>query len=169
MYRFLLIICFAISFQAIAQPKKVIYRISITKMDGKIKPGYLRSVSDSTLTISAKHNKLTPEQVLAYSEISVIKIRKHRAILNGWLLGTAGGATLGAIIGRATYQEPECSGFICVDFGPGFQTLGGGIIGGLAGGVIGISVGSKSKKIKLSGDKKAFTDAQAELKNLIVQ
>jgi hypothetical protein len=168
MHRLLLLVCIIVSFQTTAQPEKVIYRLSIVKLDGKIMTGYLRSVSDTALILTAKPNVLTPEQQLSYSEIDVIKIRKHRAILKGWLLGTAGGAAVGAIIGRATYEEPECTGF-CFDLGPGVQTFAGGIIGGLAGGVIGISVGSKSKKVKLSGDKNAFTAAREELSKLIVE
>jgi hypothetical protein len=59
----------------------------------------------------------------------------------GFLLGTAAGAA----IGRATYDNPGCSGDVCFDFGPGLATFGGALLGGASGMVIGGIIGANSK------------------------
>jgi hypothetical protein len=56
------------------------------------------------------------------------------------------GAAAGALIGWATYEEPEpIPGEWNFDFGPGFDVLAGGILGApagfLLGGMIGLSAG----------------------------
>ncbi len=57
------------------------------------------------------------------------------------------GSLAGAFIGYASYEECKSQGlFSCIgDFGPGFNALGGALVGGLGGGVVGALIGGSSK------------------------
>jgi len=57
----------------------------------------------------------------------------------------AGGAT-GALIGLATYEEPDPANGFTLDFGPGANALAGGILGGLGGFVVGGMIGASAGK-----------------------
>jgi hypothetical protein len=87
------------------------------------------------------------------SVVEVRKINKPR-FWRGAGIGLLAGTVAGAMIGRASYQEPKPSpNEWNFDFGPGLNTFGGGIVGGaagfLAGGLIGVAAG-RDEVYKLS-------------------
>ena len=72
----------------------------------------------------------------------------HRRTLRGVGLGFLVGAATGAVLGLASYQEPDCSqSFICLDFGPGFAALAGAVVFSVPGMVIGGIVGAKKHEV----------------------
>ena len=70
-------------------------------------------------------------------DIKVIKLSRKSRAYEGALIG----GVAGALIGRATYQKPKNTGWIDLDFGPGFNTAAGGLIGMAAGGLVGATAG----------------------------
>jgi hypothetical protein len=83
----------------------------------------------------------------------IFKLRKS-GFRKGAGIGLIGGTIVGAIIGRLSYKKPKHGGFISFDFGPGFSTFGGALLGGgagfLVGGIIGYSRGESKKEYNLS-------------------
>ncbi len=58
--------------------------------------------------------------------------------------GTLGGAVLGGIIGGATYEKPNSTSGFTLDFGPGFNIVGGAIAGAVGGFLVGGVIGATS-------------------------
>lgn len=135
--------------QVIAQPRAKMYKLKITTKTGRVKSGYLREMTDSTLLISPQPLLESPVESIKNKSIQSITVRERHAIWKGVLIGAGTGAFIGGLIGYATYKEPVCYSF-CLDFGPEADALGGGLIGGAAGALIGLAVGSSSKYIKLN-------------------
>jgi hypothetical protein len=72
-----------------------------------------------------------------------VSVGRHKRRWRGAGLGFLGGAALGAVIGAATYQKPDCAGdaYFC-DLGQGFDaTFGAALLGG-AGAVVGAITGA---------------------------
>lgn len=72
----------------------------------------------------------------------------QRGTLHGARVGSALGMFIGAVVGAATYQRPDCNpntDFLCLDFGPGFNILGGMAIGIVGGGLTGALIGSQTR------------------------
>lgn len=135
-------------------------------MEGEIHKGYLSHLNDSTFYISVVPVLFgAPDQRnknrFSYPAIAQVILKRKGNVGKGILLGTLSGAAIGAIIGLVTYQEPDCGPgtWFCLDFGPGFSALGGGIIGAFGGGLIGGIAGASAKKTFSIGGKKEKYDA----------
>jgi hypothetical protein len=65
----------------------------------------------------------------------------------GGLAGILVGSAVGAMIGLAAYESPDCTpeSFMCLDFGPGMSALAGGVLGGVALGSAGVIVGALAR------------------------
>ena len=74
-----------------------------------------------------------------------LSVGRHKRRWRGAGLGLLGGAALGAVIGAATYQKPDCSGeaYFC-DLGRGFDASFGAVVFGGVGAVTGALVGAGS-------------------------
>ena len=59
-------------------------------------------------------------------------------------VGFLAGFGIGAMVGLATYRKSDCAA-ACIDFGPGFDALAGGVVFGATGAVIGLLTGSVPK------------------------
>lgn len=81
---------------------------------------------------------------------SLVEMRnfKKSQFLKGAGIGFLAGAAAGALIGWATYEEPQPSpeSFILLDFGPGANALAGGVVGGLGGLLLGGAIGASAGK-----------------------
>ena len=76
--------------------------------------------------------------------IGVLECFKKGHFLRGAAIGTLVGATVGVIVGYATYQKPEPNGSFTVNLGPGLSELSGGLIGGVGGFIVGGVIGASS-------------------------
>lgn len=120
------------------------YRAVLSTSIGKVK-GRLIAVTDSGLSVQMKRGV----DVFAYSEINRIKFIRIDQEPKGLLLGGAGGAAAGAIVGsialsKGKQGEPKAlSGVV--------GGIGGGLLGAIVGGAIGIIVHNKysAKKITI--------------------
>jgi hypothetical protein len=68
----------------------------------------------------------------------------------GAKIGLAGGLAIGAIAGAAAYRDPGCGGegaMFCIDLGPGLDIVLGAMIGGAAGALVGVLVGSHPTEV----------------------
>lgn len=73
----------------------------------------------------------------------------QRGTLHGARVGIAFGALIGVVVGAATYERPDCNpatDFLCLDFGPGFNILGGMAVGIVGGGLTGALIGSQTRE-----------------------
>lgn len=105
--------------------------------------GELIRMAGDTVLISSAAATQTVWVVTAAHRLEV-SAGTHRRTLRGIGLGFLVGAATGAVIGLATYQEPDCIQF-CIDLGRGFTALAGAAVLSVPGAVIGGIVGAKSK------------------------
>lgn len=110
----------------------------------------LKKIKGDTLICEHENNEI------GINIVELDKIYKIRPS-NFWKsagIGLIGGAVTGGIIGRASYKKPESDGYFTIDFGPGFSTLGGAILGGgtgfLVGGIVSVSKKGSKKEYDLS-------------------
>lgn len=146
----IIILLLTLGINAIAQPSPKIYKLKITTKTGRVKSGYLREMTDSTLVISPQPLSGSPVESVKNRSIQSISVRERHAVWKGTLIGAGAGAFVGGLIGYASYEKPSCSGGFCFDLGPEADTLGGAILGGAAGAIIGLVAGSSSKQVKLN-------------------
>lgn len=73
-------------------------------------------------------------------------MRRHN--LRGMGIGLLVGAGIGAAIGLASYEKPDCSQqqFLCLDFGPGVAAAAGAVMFAVPGMVIGGIAGSAKRE-----------------------
>ena len=170
MNRLITLILLVAAIQVVAQPKNKIYKLRVFITDGKVKSGYLRELNDSVIVISPQPVLRSKTESIPLKSIKSVRARDRHALWRGTLLGAAGGALLGALIGVATYEPTDCTGaFICLDFGPGYNAAGGAVIGALSGAVIGLAAGSSSKEIKLNEGQDSSKLISGELGQYIIQ
>ncbi len=111
--------------------------------NGKFIKGELIAVKRNSLLLLESGIDVTVD----IKDVKVIKIIKKSLAGVGFLVG----GCVGAIIGLASYYaKPEPTGSIIIDPGPGLNTIGCGIVGGLIGLVIGGAAGI-DKKIQIEG------------------
>ena len=79
---------------------------------------------------------------LPYAGISRLDVStgRHRKVLKGAAIGTLSAGAVGAILGAATYQPCESSGFDCL-LAP-TSASGSAVVGGVLGGTLGLIVGT---------------------------
>jgi hypothetical protein len=102
-------------------------------------------VHDSSIVVVPLEfrNELTPEVIREYGKTisydSLTRLHKipgATSIGSAIALGSLTGIIVGGIIGYASYKPPDCTWF-CIDFGPGFDALGGAVVGIIPGGILG--------------------------------
>ena len=84
-------------------------------------------------------------QSISTSQIREISVKnKGRGAWEGFGLGLASGAALGAVIGLGSGSDPESGGFGPPSFSAGDKALGYGIVFGGGAGLLGIPIGSST-------------------------
>ena len=136
-------------------PRKKTYKAIIVLNNGKSIRGTLIDIARDSMHLLISKS-IAP---ISLSDIQTLKVRRKGAVGTGILIGVCSGVFLGYIIGYQTYSPPECSGGLCIDFGPHFSGVAGSLLGILSGSLVGAVIGSGSKEITL--DKK---DDYAELR-----
>ncbi len=116
----------------------------IQQKDGDLVGGELIAVKENSLLLLERDSGA--DVTVDIEDISVIKINNKSKAGVGLL---AGGA-IGAFLGYATYSKPKSEGWITMDFGPGGNAAGGGILGGLLGLLIGATEGT-DETIQIEG------------------
>lgn len=118
--------------------------VIIRKNDGRSIRGELIAVKKSSLLVLGSQSQA--DESADIGDIKEIRfLRKSRA-KEGLIIGGIGGA----LIGLATYQEPKNTGWITIDFGPGANAAGGGLLGIAVGGIIG-AIAGKDQTIQIEG------------------
>ena len=175
MNRTLIILAMTIVFHAFAQPKSnvnraKVYKLKVFTKSNRVKSGYLRSLNDSTMVISSQPLFDSPLESISYKSIAFIRVRGRQSLWKTSLLGAAGGALLGSMIGLATYEKPDCSNaFVCIDFGPGFNMVAGAFFGGVSGALIGLAAGSSSRKIQIKQNQNSGGYIYGEMTRYVIQ
>jgi hypothetical protein len=102
----------------------------------------LDSLVGNILYVTGKKGSL-PVSIEVISKLKVA--RKKRPILRGMGLGALAGIPVGAIVGLASYKEPDPYSSTW-DWGPGFSAGGGVLVGCLSGFPVGAIVGAFSTR-----------------------
>lgn len=134
--KYIITICAWLAFTLVANSQKTIFLRVFDATGKKIQNGFLRSVSDSSLTIQSA-GKITEVPV---SNISMIKVKRsfgHTVAISSGI-----GAAGFAIFGAAT-ADPEAWVF---GYTAGEGAAAGFIVGALAGATVGSIIGATSKK-----------------------
>ena len=103
-------------------------------------------VSHSADSLVVKSDKDSSTVALASAQVAQVDVSRGRRTkkLKGAAIGLLSGASIGALVGYATYKEPPCrtSGGFCFDFGPEFEAAAGATMLGAVGVLVGTVVGS---------------------------
>ena len=138
-------------FSAEAQKK---YIVHITLKSGGTIKGVLVNTTKDSLSMSIRNLQRIR---IGMTEIKSIRIRRRGAIGLGAGIGAGSGAIIGGVVGYASYTPPDCTNSLfCFDFGPGFDAIGGAVIGAAAGSLIGLAIGSAGKEFIVEGDQTKF-------------
>jgi hypothetical protein len=153
----ILILTFQNGLSQSIKKKRKAYQIQITNLDGTKSAGIFHSVDDSTFRIASIKRRDTTFQSIPVVEINKFLIRKKGVIGTSMAIGMF----TGAVIGFATYKEPDCDpASFCFDFGPGPPMGIGAGIGALMGAAIGVSL---IKKWEIKGSKERFDELRPQL------
>ncbi len=137
-------------FSAEAQKR---YTVFVGLKGGENLKGTLIRTTQDSLSVNIGNFR----RVFGVSEIKSIRIRRKGAVGRGVGFGAGTGAFLGGIIGYASYTPPDCSNsWFCLDFGPGLDTIAGGLIGAVGGLLAGALIGSAGKEFKIEGNQAQF-------------
>ena len=138
-------------FSAEAQKK---YTVRITLKSGGTIKGVLVHATKDSLSMSIRNLQRIR---IGVTEIKSFRIRRRGAIGLVAGIGAGTGAIIGGIVGYASYTPPDCANSLfCFDFGPGFDAIGGGVIGAAAGSLIGLAIGSAGKEFIVEGAQTKF-------------
>lgn len=159
--RILLILFILIAITLPAQVKKNRYRIKVIFVNDAILKGDLISLNDSSIHM-VKYRPMA-DTVLMINDIMKISVLRKGAPTTGFLAGLGIGAGLGAAIGYVSYSPPSCDGGFCLDFGPEFSALGGALLGGVAGGLIGMAARSVYTEYPIYGNRNAYHNFRHQL------
>ena len=115
-------------------------RVRITQAGQKPRVAVVVARSADTLVVRWPEN--TNAVALPYAGISRLDVStgRHRKVLKGAAIGTLSAGAVGAILGAATYQPCESSGFDCL-LAP-TSASGSAVVGGVLGGTLGLIVGT---------------------------
>lgn len=153
-----LILSFQFGFSQITEKKRKVYLIQVTHLDGANSKGIFYSMDDSIFRVAKVNKRDTSFQNIPVVEINKCLIRKKGIIGTSMAIGMFAGA----VIGFATYKEPDCEpgSFLCLDFGPGPPAGTGAAIGGLVGLAVGASI---VKRLEINGSKERFDELRPQL------
>lgn len=137
------IICFMFASAVLARENN--WQLTLANGD-TISSVLLQRLQGDSLAISFAISDTTLMKWISVESIVELRKVKKSKFWKGAGIGFVAGAAVGALIGRASYEEPEPTpGDWNLDFGPGFNTSVGGILGApvgfLLGGIIGSSAG----------------------------
>ncbi|MCU7550829.1 hypothetical protein OCK74_17045 [Chitinophagaceae bacterium LB-8] len=143
------------------------YKSKLVTLYDRTCMGYLSNLTDSKIYISnnqisyGEHPNLNAQKKFSYTEMSQVSLRQKGSIGRGILIGTISGSLFGAFVGLIAYQKPNCGtgAWVCIDLGPSYSALGGGIVGALTGALIGGIIGATNKKVSALHEKKEKHDA----------
>jgi hypothetical protein len=135
--------------------------------------GYLRSISDTSVSISANpaffRGYSTPNvgpSTINYNKISYITIWRKGGAGRGILIGALGGAALGAIGGLASGDDKSTANNGCLPcFSASDKAVGFGLVSGLVGGLVGGMVGAVAghTTFNIESKKEKFDDFKWKL------
>lgn len=148
-----LLVCYFISAFAFAQGKKHIATI-IENKSGSIIKGLLYAVSDTDVVLTFRNiseSQMKNAQVhYKFDKIDLLKIRrKNNPAIYSAIGGILGGSIL-YVVGHNSYKKPTKEGEIDTFGSATNQGLFFGGIGLVAGFSVGITIGSKNKKININ-------------------
>lgn len=142
------------------------YHVNITLRDGQKVKGVLKLIGNDRIQVlerkiigKARTGVDKVPDTLHYSRIQTIKIRNIGAAIGGFLGGTVIGVIVGGLIG---YLVPNADTY---DYDDDFRILTGFLgagIGGVAGGIGGAKLGSRS--FEINGYYDNFQDFRARMK-----
>ncbi len=131
--------------------------VIIQRIDGTQVRGELIAVKEESILLLDRD--MGVDVSVDIEDIMAIRIVKKGNAGGAFLIGGA----IGASVGYLTYSKPESKGWITIDFGPGMNVAGFGILGGLIGLVIGAFSGT-DKTIQIEG--KSDTEIRGILEKL---
>jgi hypothetical protein len=135
--------------------KKKVFITRITLMNKKSVKGLIYELHDDAIRMAVIEKKDTVFQNINITDIK--KITSHR---KGVMPSTiVGGMLAGAIVGLATYEEPDCDGF-CFDFGPEMPMAVGAVMGGFVGTCVGLGL---HKAFTLNAKQEAYERVKPQL------
>lgn len=103
-------------------------------------------VSHSADSLVVKSDRDSSTVALASAQVARLDVSRgrHTQKFKGAKIGWMSGASIGALVGYAMYEDPHCGGesWFCIDFGPGFDAAVGATLLGTVGVLVGAMVGS---------------------------
>jgi hypothetical protein len=162
--------------QAIPPSKAAYYNWIYLNNSSRVLKGIILATNDSSIQFinksflaSGKVMASYQVQVIPISTIESIKYRKRNSLAKGTLLGAAGGAAAGALIGYASGDD-ECQptgGWLdCLFVYSAEEKAGlGAILGIMPGMSIGLLLGSRRETIHIKGEQQVYNLTRDELKN----
>ena len=150
------------------------FKIWVNLPNEQIRSVGLYETGDSSIVVAKTNNSYPPNDVLTKTipveYIVGIQARKKGRIGKGILAGAGVGIVLGAVVGALTYKPPPpCppKGFcLNLDFGPGFDAIGGVAIGLPIGILIGGLVGSARQTFIINGNQNRYAAQRDKLRQL---
>lgn len=151
-----------VALPSVAQIEEGRYKVRIVTVKDEILKGSFLSMTDSTIRLRPSFDS-AEDTIISYQVIETLKLRRRNNAGKGFLLGLATGSGLGALVGFISYSPPDCSNGWCLDFGPGFSALAGGLTGGMIGGLFGLGIGTSYQEFEIHGDAQRFRMVQPQL------
>lgn len=104
--------------------------------------GRVVAVQGDSLRVARDHSADTVRFAVSQLTSLDLSVGRHKRRWRGAGIGFLGGAALGAAVGAATYQKPDCTGsaYFC-DIGRGADVVVGATVVGAVGAVAGAVVG----------------------------
>ena len=157
--------CQMVCAQELVQKKHIAYSTAIRDFQGKEHKGYIATMSDSAIFMSAQKFTMTFDELdlskfqkYGYANIDKVKMRAAGTMKRSLLIGGIGGILVGSIIGYSSVSDnpPQNTGFDI----PLFKvtrtqaTLIGAVVGAGVGCLVGAIIGGVSNKVfKIKGKK----------------
>ena len=149
--------------------KKVKYQVWVYSKSNTTFMGSLYQTGDSSIVVAATkkqfYSNTTALEQFPVNQINELKIRKRGQVGKGALIGVGSGILLGALVGRLSYTP--CDNCF-LDFGPGFSTMGGAILGIPVGALVGIAAGSVRSSYPISGKQSNYASQREKLKQFSI-
>jgi hypothetical protein len=151
--------------QELVQKKHIVYNTIIKDLNGKEYKGYIATMNDSTIFMSAQKFSMTFEdlnlnnfQKYGYAEIDKVSLKTYGKMKRSLLIGGISGILVGSIVGYSSVSaNPKPTTGFEIDLikvTQGQATLIGAVIGAGVGCLAGAIIGGISNKVfKIKGKK----------------